>query len=195
MMGLKTCQYEALTDFLITAAAGELMDRADLLARAIPELAPMIGFNQHSPHHAYDLFGHTARVTAAVPREPVLRWAALLHDTGKVDTFTRDATGRGHFYGHPAAGAKHADAILRRLEAPADLREQVVFLIENHMKTLQPHAESLKTQMAYLGKQRLWQLLELQQADNASKGVDSAEEIARFRKIRELLAELCDGMV
>lgn len=61
----------------------------------------MIGFDQHSPHHAYDLFTHTAHVTAGVSADLTLRWAALLHDTGKVATFTRDATGRGHFMATP----------------------------------------------------------------------------------------------
>ena len=43
-------------------------------------LKPTLGFDQHSPHHVYDVYGHTARVVAQVPSELVIRWAALLHD-------------------------------------------------------------------------------------------------------------------
>ncbi len=67
-----------------------------ILAAAIPELKPLLGFDQHNPNHAYDLFTHVAHVVGAVPPELPLRWAALLHDIGKVPTFTLDENGRGH---------------------------------------------------------------------------------------------------
>ena len=98
---------------LITAdiTAEDLVTFAPILAAVIPELEPMINFDQRSPHHAYDVFTHTAYVLEAVPGTAVLRWAALLHDVGKIPTFTQDATGRGHFYGHDELGAQMASAI------------------------------------------------------------------------------------
>ena len=113
--------------------AQNLQTFGSILASVIPELQPMIGFDQHSPHHAYDLFTHTAYVVEHTPPQLSLRWAALLHDTGKVPTFTQDANGRGHFYGHAKESAAFADQILRRLKAPTALREEVVTLIELHM--------------------------------------------------------------
>ena len=95
-----------------------LVSFGPILAAVIPELQPMLGFDQRSPHHAYDVFTHTAHVVTGVPADLTLRWAALLHDVGKVPTFTQDATGRGHFYGHAQASAEMADAILMRLKAP-----------------------------------------------------------------------------
>ena len=134
-------EFEIVTGLILRATAEELCALAPTLARLIPELAPMIGFDQRSPHHAYDLFTHTAHVTAAVPEEPTLRWAALLHDTGKIPAFTTDETGRGHFYGHADSGAAIADRVLRRLNAPLRLREDAVHLIEDHMTRLprDPH--------------------------------------------------------
>ena len=125
--------FEELCRFLLWAKTEDLLTFAPILAAAIPELAPMIGFDQHSPHHAYDIFTHTAHVTAAVPADLPLRWAALLHDVGKPATFTTDETGRGHFYTHAKIGAELADRILRGLKAPTRLREEAVFLIANHM--------------------------------------------------------------
>ena len=169
----------------------ETMDLfAPILAAVIPELAPMIGFDQHSPHHAYDLYTHVAHVVAAVPKDLTLRWAALLHDIGKVPTFTRDATGRGHFYGHAPKGAEMAETVLRRLKAPATLRERVVLLIGKHMTRLEPDKKALRRQLGRLGWETVEQLLWLQEADMGSKGTGNPEEMGIFSKIREVLEEI-----
>lgn len=128
--------FDELCKLLPLVSAEDLCRFAPILGAVIPELQPMIGFDQHSPHHAYDLFTHTAHVTAGVSANLTLRWAALLHDTGKVATFTRDATGRGHFYGHAQKSAEIADGVFRRLKAPTALREQAVLLIGQHMALL-----------------------------------------------------------
>ena len=169
----------------------ETMDLfAPILAAVIPELAPMIGFDQHSPHHAYDLYTHVAHVVAAVPKDLTLRWAALLHDIGKVPTFTRDATGRGHFYGHAPKGAEMAETVLRRLKAPAALRERVVLLIGKHMTRLEPDKKLLRRQLGRLGWETVEQLLWLQEADMGSKGTGNPGEMSLFPQIRGLLEEI-----
>ena len=170
------------------ATAEELVTFAPILAAAIPELEPMIGFDQHSPHHAYDVFTHTAHVVSGVSTDPVLRWAALLHDVGKVPTFTQDSTGRGHFYGHAQASAEMADAILRRLKAPTDLREQAVFLIDKHMVKPEPDKKLLRRRLAQYGWEAVVNLLALQRADFTSKGMEEAGP--DFSKIDDLLTQI-----
>ena len=73
-----------------------------VLAVPIPELRPMFGFEQHNPHHDRDVWLHTAAVVEHIPPEPVLRWAALLHDVGKPPCFSLGPDGVGHFSGHAA---------------------------------------------------------------------------------------------
>ena len=170
--------------------AQNLQTFGSILASVIPELQPMIGFDQHSPHHAYDLFTHTAHVVEHTPPQLSLRWAALLHDTGKVPTFTQDANGRGHFYGHAKESAAFADQILRRLKAPTALREEVVTLIELHMTKLEPEKKVLRRWLSRLGAPMLQQLLALQQADMRSKGTDITAEFQIFERIHALLAEI-----
>lgn len=163
--------FEELCKLLPLVTAGDLIRFAPVLTRVIPELAPMVGFDQHSPHHAYDIYTHTAHVTEAAPKELALRWAALLHDTGKVPTFQPDENGRGHFYGHAQESARMADDILRRLKAPTQLRERVVFLIDKHMVLLAPERKTLRRQLSRWGEIPLRQLIALQRADFCSKGV------------------------
>ena len=182
--------FDELCKLLPVAKAGDITRFAPLLAAVIPELAPMIGFDQCSPHHAYDLITHTAHVVEGVPATLPLRWAALLHDTGKVTTFTRDATGRGHFYGHARDSAAMADTILRRLKAPTALREEVVTLIGRHMTRLQPERKWLRRQVSKFGFSMVELQLALQEADMGSKGTGEDDGSAVFSAVRGLLAEL-----
>ena len=182
--------FEELNKLLPDINAPQLLRFAPVLAAVIPELGPMIGFDQHSPHHAYDLYTHVAHVVEAVPGEPVLRWAALLHDIGKVPTFTRDENGRGHFYGHAQAGEDMAEQVLRRLKAPTALREQVKQLIGLHMTRLEPEKKRLRRMLNRLGTDTVLRLLDLQEADMGSKGTGTAEKMGQFAPVRELLAEI-----
>ena len=182
--------FEELCKLLLVAKAEDITRFAPILAAVIPELAPMIGFDQRSPHHAYDLITHTAHVVEGVPPTLPLRWAALLHDTGKVKTFTLDATGRGHFYGHAKDSAAIADDILRRLKAPTALREEVVPLIGRHMTRLQPDRKLLRRQVSKYGFSMVEAQLALQQADMGSKGTVEDDGSAVFAEVRQLLADL-----
>ena len=182
--------FDELCKLLSLVCAKDLVRFCRILTQPLPELASSIGFDQHSRHHAYDLYTHVAHVTEAVPAELTLRWAALLHDVGKVPRFTTDAEGYGHFYGHAKLGAELADGILRRLKAPNALRQQVVTLIELHMTPLEPQRTVLRRRLSRYGKETVNQLLLLQEADMVSKGTGNPDESDTFCQIRQLLEQL-----
>ena len=185
--------YSELCKLLMAATNEDLLRYEPIITQVIPELKSAVGFDQHSRHHAYDLYTHITHVTASVPKELSLRWAALLHDVGKPETFTRDEQGSGHFYGHAQEGAKLADQILRRLKAPTDLREQVVELVEQHMTPLLPQRKVLRRRLSRLGVQQVQRLLELQEADMGSKGTGlHSEETEHFRQLRILLDRILE---
>ena len=182
--------FDELCKLLLLADAPALLRWAPIITRVIPELDPALGFDQHSPHHAFDLYTHIAQVTAATAPDLALRWAALLHDVGKPSTFTLDAAGTGHFYGHAKAGASTADAILHRLKAPTALREQVVHLVELHMNRLEPDRKLLRRWLSRLGEDILTRLLALQEADMGNKGTGKSQNNHTFIEIRNILQEI-----
>lgn len=182
--------YEELSGFLLKAKAEDLLLFAPILSQVIPELAPTLGFQQHSPHHAYDVFTHTAYVTGAVPPELSLRWAALLHDIGKVPCFTQDENGRGHFKGHAQVSARMAEAVLQRLRAPGEVREEAVWLIDHHMTVLQPEQATLRRCLSRYGRENLERLFSLQEADMRGKGTSEHENSSRYPRLRALLEQL-----
>ena len=182
--------FDELCKLLPLVTATDLKYFSPIITQVIPELADSVDFNQHSPHHAYDVYTHTAFVVESVPADLALRWAALLHDVGKPACFTQDETGRGHFKGHAKISAQMADQILHRLKAPTALRERVVFLVEHHMLPLEPDKKILRRRLGKYGVDAVYQLLALQEADFGSKGTGKPEDGKIFSQVRQLLDEI-----
>jgi tRNA nucleotidyltransferase (CCA-adding enzyme) len=179
--------FDELCKLLRLAKAEDLLRFAPILAQAIPELEPMLGFAQHTPHHAYDVFTHTAWVVEGVPARLPMRWAALLHDVGKPACFTLDENGRGHFLGHASVSADMADEILRRLKAPTALRSRVVELIRTHMTPLTADRKLLRRRLCQYGPEGVREMLDFQKADFGGKGV---AEPYPFGPVEALLEEV-----
>lgn len=184
--------FDELCKILTICTARDLLRFCPIFLQAIPELAPAVDFHQRSPHHAYDVYTHTAYVVENTPQDLSMRWAALLHDVGKPASFTQDETGRGHFYGHADVSAQQADEILLRLKAPTALREQVVFLIKNHMLQIPADVPVLRRRLSHYGEENIRTLLKLQKADYAGKGV--CEDAPPFSLIEALIDNIiADG--
>ena len=182
--------FEELCKLLPLVSAEDLLTFGPVLAAAVPELEPCMGFRQHNPHHTHDVYGHISQVVARVGRDPAVRWAALLHDVGKPRTFSLDSDKRGHFYGHAKESAAMADQILRRLKAPTALRERVVLLVSQHMTPLTPDRKLLRRRLSVLGPEALAQLLELQEADWNGRGLEEIREMGDFSEIRRIISEI-----
>ena len=182
--------YTELTKFLCHAKAGDFQTFRKILLTVIPQLGDCVDFQQHSSHHKYDVFTHTAKVVEAAQSHPALRWAALLHDIGKPSTFTLDEAGKGHFYGHAKESTQMADTILQNLKAPTALREQVLFLIEHHMDNLSADKAVLRKKLSRYGAENVGLLIQFQQADQAGKGTSTYAFDRTCRKMLRLLEEL-----
>ena len=183
--------FEELCKILLICKAQDLLRFAPVFLQIIPELKPTVDFQQRTPHHAYDVFTHTAYVVESAPEDLALRWAALLHDIGKPDAFTQDEDSRGHFYGHADISVEKADAVLLRLKAPTALREKVVFLIKNHMLVLPAEPAVLRRHLSRYGEQNIKALLQMQRADYAGKGV--ADRTPPFRRIEGMIDSILES--
>ena len=171
-------------------AAGVLRDFADVLAVPIPELRPMFGFAQHNPHHDRDVWLHTAAVVEHIPPEPVLRWAALLHDVGKPPCFSLGPDGVGHFYGHAAKSTELAEGILTRLRFDTAGRTRITQLIRYHDLPIAPEAKSIRRLMNKLGVETVRQLFELHIADTCGQSAICAGRVETYRQVERVLDEV-----
>ncbi len=120
------------------AGLDALLD-AGALAALLPEVEAMVGFGDGEWRHK-DVWKHTKQVVRqAVPRLEI-RWAALLHDIGKMKTRSISPDGEVHFFGHAEVGARMFDKLHRRMpifSSEESLRESVRFLILHHLRASQ----------------------------------------------------------
>lgn len=182
--------FDELCKLLPLLTVSDFLAYFPILSVVLPPLAPMLDFDQHTPHHAYHLDVHTAHVLARVGNDLPLRWAALFHDVGKVSTFVLDESCRGHFPGHAAESARIADQALRELKAPTRLRQTVVTLIKLHMTPIPPEKKVLRRWLLRLGEEDLRRLLFLQTADMQATGIPSPAHDAHFLQSNRLLEEI-----
>ena len=166
------------------SAADILRAYPDVVFVLLPQLRAMHGFDQHNPHHRYDVWEHTLRALPHIPPTETLRLAILLHDSGKPDCFTLDEAGIGHMHGHAERSAEIADEVLSSLRVDNATRERVTLLVRSHSLSVSPDPKLLRRRLNQLGEEALRELLLLQRADQLGKGTISPEEIkAEYRTV------------
>ena len=168
-----------------------LLAYPDVLGSFLPELLPCVGLDQRNRHHCYDVWEHTAHAVAAVPPEPVLRWAMLLHDIGKPACFTVDQQGVGHFYGHPKVSAALAEEICRRLRMDKRTAREIVTLVQWHDRDIPRTEKAIAHAVHRLGEGTLRRLLAVKRADNLAQHPAYRGRLAEIDKAEALL----DGLL
>jgi len=112
----------------------ELLDASGLLQEILPEIAAMKGVEQPPEFHPEgDVWTHTLMMLDGLEApSPTLAMGVLLHDVGKPPTFR--IADRIRFDGHVEVGVRMARDILTRLRFSSDDTQQILTLVENHMK-------------------------------------------------------------
>ena len=190
---------EELLKLLCGKAAGRILrEYPEVLAEIIPEIRPMIGYDQENHHHSYDLWEHTVRGIEGVPADPVLRLTMLLHDTGKPAVRTTDEKGEGHYYGHPRVSEEIARRTAEVLRLDNAFRERLCILVRHHDTPLRTQSGAINTDRSFLlrrlnkyGEENLRALFLIHCADRTATGYSSAErEQTRLRDRTEALNAL-----
>ncbi|HZP89646.1 MAG TPA: CCA tRNA nucleotidyltransferase [Actinomycetota bacterium] len=126
---------EELSKLLLGARPGRALDvvvSTGLAAEFLPEL-PALRLEQDPIHKHKDVLHHTYAVVERCEPDLVLRLAALLHDIGK--PATRRITPEGvQFHHHEVVGARMARERLQALRFPSSVVEDVVRLVEMHLR-------------------------------------------------------------
>ena len=176
-------------------AALEWLHEGGILRVLVPELEATVDLVQEAGRQHKDVWAHTKQVVRQTVRRPLVRWAALLHDIGKVPTRTFTPEGV-HFHGHAEVGARMFDKIAPRFGFARDERQTIRFLIKHHLRTNQYGDSWTDSAVRRFHREmgpHMTDLLDLSRADITSKrpGRRKAllEQIAALSDRVERLAE------
>ena len=118
------------------------------------DVAVMVGYNQRSPYHCYDLWEHTLHTLKALGDDAdiYLKIAALFHDVGKPEVGF-EKNGKFVYYGHPLRSAKMARSILYSAGYRIDEINIICFYIAQHddfISWVSPEEKKLSPDKPYL---------------------------------------------
>jgi len=163
----------------------ELLDETGLLGDILPEVAAMRGVAQPPEFHPEgDVWTHTLLLLEKLRNPTVtLAMGALLHDAGKPPTFR--VAERIRFDGHVEEGVGLAHGILARLRFSYEQTEQILALIDQHMRFKDAGKMRESTLKRFLRMENFAEHLELHRLDCLS----SNGKLDSYRLVRSRLAE------
>jgi len=184
---------EELTKLLTEGAARrafESLDETWLLQQVLPEVGAMKGVEQPPQYHPEgDVWIHTLMMLEGLPANAssTLAWGVLLHDVGKPPTFQSAAeTGdRIRFNNHVEVGVRMAEAICGRLRFSNEDTEQILALVDNHMKFGAVEGMRASTLKKFVRLPHFEEHLALHRLDclSSHRNLDSYEFVQRFLEV------------
>lgn len=167
-----------------------LLEYYDVIACFIPEISPMIGFDQHNFHHIYDIWEHTINAVANIKNTKVLRLAAFFHDIGKPQTFSLSQDGVGHFYGHSVASVEIAQNVLKRLRADNDTISRVISIIKYHDMQIPEDKKIIRRHMSKLSPDTFSDLISMFRADTLALAPQFKDREIHFANLESLAKQI-----
>ena len=157
-----------------------LLKNSGLLEHILPELLKGEGISQERPgrHHKSDVFTHNILSLKFCPsRDPIVRFATLLHDIGKPYVASKDEKGLVIFHNHEISGAKIAHQICERLKFSKKDREKIVNLIRWHMFTVDEKITdaAVRRFIRRVGVENVKDMMDLRIGDRLGGGTQQAE--------------------
>jgi tRNA nucleotidyltransferase (CCA-adding enzyme) len=170
-----------------------LLDEIGILDIIFPELLKGKGVSQARPgrHHTTDVFTHNLLSLKECPsKDPLVRFAALLHDVGKPYVASNDDEGYIIFYNHEVVGAKFAKEIAERLRLSNKQKDKIYTLIRWHMFTVDENItdSAVRRFIRRVGVENVKDMIDLRIGDRLGGGTQTAESW-RLKKFKERLEE------
>ncbi|MDH5721238.1 MAG: HD domain-containing protein [Spirochaetia bacterium] len=175
---LKSFQYKDLAYFqkiLLSRKPSlglKFLEETGVLKSILPELTDCIGVEQNR-FHFFDVFHHSILACDGIQKpDLILRWAALLHDIGKVQTRMIKDNSESSFHNHEFVSAKLTVRIMKRMNIEKETGIKVKFLVRNHMfhYTNEWTDKAVRRFLKRVPRESLEDLITLRMADRIATG-------------------------
>jgi len=161
-----------------------------ILKEILPEVSSLRGRKQPKEHHRFDVFEHTLNVIDNV-KDPILKYAALFHDIGKLKMNDESP----YFPGHEDISAKMFEGITKRINFSNEEIREIKFLIEHHMDFTDEWILEEKYMRKYINRNQdyidiLPKVFELKTADIKGTGYEKIERLKFINKAQNLFEKV-----
>ena len=165
-----------------------ILKNSGLMAEIIPELEKTFGVEQKSPgrHHIYDVGTHLFMALKNCKSEnPIVRFATLVHDIGKPQTYKVLDSGVITFYNHEVISTRIAENIVDRLKFSNKEKDKFIKLVKFHQFTLDERQtdSAIRRFIKNVGKENIEDMLDLRVADRLGGGAtETSWRLEEFKK-------------
>ncbi len=164
----------------------QFLAESRVLSFILPEIQAMYAFGDGGNQHK-NIWAHTKQVVSNSDATPVVRWAAMCHDMGKVWTKQVFRDDKIHFFRHEDMSALLFEGIAKRFDIVGEDYERIHYIVKNHGRVNLYRDDWTDSAVRRLIKDvgdALDDLIAFSKADLTSKRAD------RVEMIRALLADL-----
>lgn len=170
-----------------------MLRNSGLLAQILPELEECFGVEQKSPgrHHIWDVGTHSLLALKNCPsKDPLVRFATLIHDIGKPKTQKITEDGVITFYNHEVVGGAVVKKIADHLRFSNRDRDKLFRLVRWHQFTVDEHQtdSAIRRFIRNVGPENIQDMLDLRVGDRLGGG--ARETSWRLEKFKKRLSEV-----
>ena len=170
-----------------------LLRGSGLLQEILPELEKCFGVEQKSPgrHHIYDVGEHLLMsLKFCKSQDPLTRFATLIHDIGKPQTYKKLDSGTITFYNHEMVSTKIAENIAERLRFSNKEKEKLITLVRWHQFTVDERQtdSAIRRFIKNVGIENIPDMLALRTGDRLGGG--ARETSWRLEEFKRRLLEV-----
>ena len=161
-----------------------------LMQEILPEMEKTFGVEQKSPgrHHIYDVGTHSLfslKFVAEKTKDPIVRFATLIHDIGKPQTYKKLDTGTITFYNHELVSARIAKRIAERLRFSNKEKDKLWTLVRYHQFTVDERQtdSAIRRFIRKVGLEYIEDMLSLRTGDRLGGGAqETSWRLEEFKK-------------
>ena len=159
-----------------------------LMAEILPEMEKCFGVEQKSPgrHHIYDVGDHLLMsLKNCKSTDPVTRFATLVHDIGKPQTYKKMTNGTITFYNHEMVSTKIAENIADRFRFSNKEKDKFIKLVRWHQFTVDEHQtdSAIRRIIRNVSLENMEDMLALRVADRLGGGArETSWRLEEFKK-------------
>jgi tRNA nucleotidyltransferase (CCA-adding enzyme) len=171
-----------------------LLRKSNVLQIILPELEKCFGIIQEGPKHdrVYDIGEHCLNSLKHCPsKDPLVRFATLIHDIGKAKTKAIQEDGNVTFYGHDIEGGRLAFSIAQRFKLSKKETERLTRLIRWHMFSVNENQtdSAIRRFIKNIGLENIDDMMALRVGDRLGGGTE--KDISwRMKIFRERIDEV-----